>query len=229
VVVGPVRTSLVVAVVLASGCLTTRPSLEPPVQGLEARMQAGEFASDTVTSQGDFIAKGTKTLSFDGFFANGQPVDELTIYHLAGDQTRRDEIVAYREQYNTAVMAGWGGSALGIGLVAAGGVMLAVLGSENPEAFIASQQGQIAFGLMTGGGIVLAGAPVVAITTLMPQRTTMRYGNSQGFSEDLLFHPSEASESIRQFETRSDGAATPGSNDDVTTPTETPADPPSGG
>lgn len=209
---------------VASGCLTTRPSMDPPPAGrLEARMQAGEFEHDDVTSQGDFIEKGTKTLSFDGFFANGQRVDELTLYHLAGDETRRDEIVAYREQYNTAVMAGWGGSAAGAGLVAAGGVMFAVLGSANPEAFFVSQQGQIAFGLMSGGGLVLAGAPVLAITMLMPARTTQRHGNTEGFYEDLVFHPAEASDAIDQFEARSGGGgAATSESGDVTETTDTP-------
>lgn len=194
--------SVVSVVVASGGCLTTRPSLEPPVQKLESRTEVVEAKTDLVTSQGDFVEKGSKGILFSGFFADGQRVDELTLYHLAGDEPRRDEIVEYRTQYNTAVMAGWGGSALGAGLVAAGGVMLAVLGSNDPEAFFVSQQGQIAFGLMSGGGLVLAAAPIAAVYMFMPKRSLHAVGDTDGVSEELVFPLGDATEAITSFERR---------------------------
>lgn len=202
-----VRSWCVAAVALGSaGCLTTQPSREPPVSKLQAKYETGEFEKDTVTSSGDLIKKGTLVTTFDGFFADGALVDELTLYHLAGDGQREEEIVAYRSEYNTAVLAGWGGSGLGAVMVAAGGVMFAVLGTSNPEAFIVSDTGRVSTGLMAGGGLVLAAAPVAAIVMLMPQRSVTREGNTHGFSEELLFSLGEASEAIAAFEQRGDAA-----------------------
>lgn len=201
-----VLSSCVAASALGSaGCLTTHPSREAPVQTLEAKWKVSEVEKDTIAPNGDFLKKGLIVSTFDGFFADGALVDELTLYHLAGDAKREEEIVAYRSEYNTAVLAGWGGSAAGALMVVAGGAMLAVLGESDPD-FIVSDTGRISVGLMAGGGLVLATAPVAAGVVLMPERSLTREGNTYGFSEELVFSLNDASAAITAFEQGGDTA-----------------------
>jgi hypothetical protein len=194
----PIRSvaSLVTALsfVLAplSGCASTEPSLSASGDPLRVDIQTNK---EVMVKYNSRYEPGTYQW-LDGLYQGEQKIeDELDFYHIVGDEEKVADIIGWRKQSAFASMVAWGGFGAGLAvLLGSVGYTVAMGGFNegNVEAFAASTGGQVAFGGMAAGGVIMGMAPMLGYFMLAPKQQIMVETPENGSWTYELLYPREA-------------------------------------
>lgn len=143
---------LCLVVVVASACATTTQQVQANGEPLEAVIKEHTYEGYWLS---DEWHPPHSEVNFDGLKQGDEEIDELDFYFIAKDQPSIDRIVKSRDDENLAYRLLYGGGAVGGALVVAGFVVGGEKYYKGDEDFVASEQGQLAGGLI-GAGIIVS-------------------------------------------------------------------------
>lgn len=204
-------TTLTFALAPWSGCASTEPSLSASGDPLRVDIQTNKEVMFKYSSR----YEPGQYQWLDGLYQGEQRIeDELDFYHIVGDQEKVDDIIAWRKQSAFASMVAWGGFGAGLAVLLGSVGYVAAMGGfneNNVESFAASTGGQVAFGGMAAGGVIMGMAPMAGFFMLAPKQQIMvETPESGSWTYELLYPRDAAYRTAEQYnQTLSAPAAPP--------------------
>lgn len=167
-----VQRSLAVVTALALGSLSACASTTQQVQAngepLSAQIKEHHYEGYWLS---DEWHPPTTEINFDSVSQGSEAIDELDFYAIAGDEAAVARIVEARDAENFGYRVLYGGASVGGGLVVAGFIIGGEKYAEGDEDFAASDQGQLAGGLIVGGIFTILGSYILPTMLLLKNET----------------------------------------------------------